>query len=217
LSFDKICLNNIVQTEETKADRVWKGIQTKLGVNVSRSIYKGFLSERPEIENLLLNIIKKGFKGHNVATNFTDPDVLNLSKLLKMIDREKHRMDAFVRFRKTKDNIYFATIEPDFNVLPLNAIHFKNRYADQKWLIYDLKRKYGVFYNKEKIEYVQLEISKDINNTKSAPLYFTEEEMQYQDLWKNYFTSTNIPARKNMKLHIQHVPKRYWKYLSEKS
>ena len=32
-----------------------------------------------------------------------------------------------------------------------------------------------------------------------------------------YFKSTNIKSRKNMKLHLQHVPKRYWKYLTEKS
>jgi hypothetical protein len=27
---------------------------------------------------------------------------------------------------------------------------------------------------------------------------------------------TNIKERKNDKLHVQHVPKRYWKYLTEK-
>ncbi|TXD94923.1 DUF4130 domain-containing protein [Gillisia hiemivivida] len=26
-----------------------------------------------------------------------------------------------------------------------------------------------------------------------------------------------MKSRKNMKLHLQHVPKRYWKYLTEKS
>ncbi|RZJ49641.1 MAG: DUF4130 domain-containing protein, partial [Chryseobacterium sp.] len=26
-----------------------------------------------------------------------------------------------------------------------------------------------------------------------------------------------IVERKNLKLHVQHVPKRYWKYLTEKN
>ena len=43
-----------------------------------------------------------------------------------------------------------------------------------------------------------------------------EAEPDYQVLWKSYFDSVNIPERKNMKLHLQHVPRRYWKYLSEK-
>lgn len=205
-----------VYTEEKKADRVWKGIQKKIGHSVAQSIYRAFLSERPDVERILLNVIRKGFNGQDIAKNFGDVDVLRLHQLVKMVGREKHRMDAFVRFRLTRDQVYFATIEPDFNTLPLNAIHFKNRYADQKWLIYDLCRGYGVFYDKQDISYVQLEISKDINSSLAAPFYFTEDEMQFQELWQNYFKSTNIPSRKNMRLHLQHVPRRYWKYLSEK-
>ncbi|KAA9213958.1 DUF4130 domain-containing protein, partial [Acinetobacter baumannii] len=34
--------------------------------------------------------------------------------------------------------------------------------------------------------------------------------------WKDYFNSVNISARKNIKLHIQYVPKRYWRYMNEK-
>jgi probable DNA metabolism protein len=45
---------------------------------------------------------------------------------------------------------------------------------------------------------------------------YDEKESLYQELWKQYFDSVNIKARRNMKLHIQHVPKRYWKYLIEK-
>ncbi|RYZ23730.1 MAG: DUF4130 domain-containing protein, partial [Chitinophagaceae bacterium] len=45
---------------------------------------------------------------------------------------------------------------------------------------------------------------------------YDEAESIYQELWKQYFKSVNIAARKNTKLHIQHMPKRYWKYLPEK-
>ena len=41
-------------------------------------------------------------------------------------------------------------------------------------------------------------------------------EELYQKLWHSYFQSINIEARKNTKLHLQHVPRRYWKYLTEK-
>lgn len=205
-----------IYTDQVKADRVWKGIQTKIGKKAGDWIYRAFLSEKPDRERVLLRIIKKGFLGHRVTEDYADVDVLRLSNLVKMVRREKHRMDAFVRFKLTKDNVYFAEIEPDFDTLPLNAIHFKNRYADQKWLIYDRCRHYGVYYDLHKISYVKLEVSKDINTSEAAPFYFTHDEMHYQDLWKNYFKSTNIPSRKNMRLHLQHVPRRYWKYLSEK-
>ena len=44
----------------------------------------------------------------------------------------------------------------------------------------------------------------------------TGAETDYQELWKAYFKSVDIPERRNLKLHLQHVPKRYWKYLVEK-
>jgi 2'-5' RNA ligase len=106
----------------------------------------------------------------------------------------------------------------DFNVLPLIADFFKNRYADQKWIIYDLRRKYGLYYDLEKVEAIQLDHAPELK-TGSAFLsddLTHDKEHLYGLLWNDYFRSTNIPARKNMKLHIRHVPKRYWKYLTEK-
>ena len=34
--------------------------------------------------------------------------------------------------------------------------------------------------------------------------------------WKDYLKSTNIQERQNIKLHVQYLPKRYWRYLNEK-
>jgi len=116
----------------------------------------------------------------------------------------------------TKDDIYFANVEPDFDVLPLISKHFRNRYADQQWLIYDVKRRYGIFYNIERVEIISLDLSEIHFNRTRKSKTFTENEYEYQELWNNYFQSTNIKSRINRKLHTQHVPKRYWKYLSEK-
>ncbi len=44
---------------------------------------------------------------------------------------------------------------------------------------------------------------------------YDEKEALYQILWQQYFSSVNISARKNMKLHIRHMPRRYWKNLIE--
>jgi probable DNA metabolism protein len=45
---------------------------------------------------------------------------------------------------------------------------------------------------------------------------YDESELLYQMLWQQYFNSVNIAARKNTRLHLRHMPKRYWKYLPEK-
>ncbi|OAB75961.1 TIGR03915 family putative DNA repair protein [Cochleicola gelatinilyticus] len=206
-----------INTNSRKAARVWKGIKKNCSTQGRQNIYKVFLSESPLTESLLLHYLHRAFteKG-KIDSDFSDPKVLEVSKIAKKVDREKHRMDAFVRFKQTKDGIYFAIVAPDFNTLPLNASHFKKRYADQKWIIYDTKRDYGLFYNLNTVETITIDLPPSILNATTSNAIFTSEEIQFQELWKNYFKSTNIVSRKNMKLHIQHVPKRYWKYLSEK-
>ena len=129
--------------------------------------------------------------------------------------REIHRLHAFVRFEKLEDGTFFAKIEPDFNVLAVGFKFFKDRYADQKWMIYDLKRKFGIIYDLKNTKFFYPE-QEQFNTLKNPELLHHEDEKKYQKLWQRYFTKTNIPARKNLKLHVQHVPKRYWKYLTEK-
>lgn len=203
-------------TNVDKAKRVWNGVRSK-SYNAISNIYFAYLSETEGIEYMLYSYIKKlmsanGRKQHD----FSDETILYISQLARKVGREKHRMEAFVRFQLTQDEIYFANIEPDFDVLPLISKHFRNRYADQQWLIYDVKRRYGIFYNLEGVEIVSLNLDEIHFNRTRKSTSFTEEEYDYQDLWNHYFKSTNIKSRINRKLHTQHVPKRYWKYLSEK-
>lgn len=209
--------DEVVVTIPELADRVWKGILKKTSSKGGLRIYYAFLSEQPLVENLLLEYIRGLLQSdHRMETDFSNPTVLKVAQIAKSVGREKHRMEAFVRFKLTKDGRYFANIEPDFDVLPLISRHFEKRYADQKWIIYDLKRRYGLYYDLEKVEIIQLSLPEDFDATKTSADYFAPEEMEFQTLWQDYFESTNIKSRKNMRLHIQHVPKRYWKYLSEK-
>ncbi len=199
-----------VISDEKKADRVWKGL-AQFPV-FRHNVYWSFLSEIEGNERVLYLAVQYVLETKN-EKDYGHPEVLRAAQVTKMVGREKHRMEAFVRFQLTKDGIYFANVEPDFNVLPLIAKHFKNRYADQQWIIYDLKRNYGLFYDLQKLEMMQMDFDPNALDGNS----FTEAEHDYNALWKDYFTSTNIKSRINMKLHTRHIPKRYWKYLSEKS
>jgi probable DNA metabolism protein len=201
-----------IEADKTKANRVWEGFKSKVTGIGTDYVLCALLSELPDVEDALLGFIKHVFSHpENVETDYSDLNVLQLERVSKMVHRERHRMKAFIRFQLTKDGIYYAAVDPDFNVLPILISHFKNRYADQHWLIYDLKRKYGIYYNLNTVETIHLEF-----NEGDIAVAFDEKEELYQQLWKDYFKSVNIASRKNMVLHIRHVPKRYWKYLTEK-
>lgn len=218
--FQPVLLDEVMEviSDNAKATRVWNGLEKKIGKSWLLRFYKAFLSEDAATFQELFHFACYIFDNQKGAEqNFGHPAVIALTQMERSVSRERHRMKAFIRFQETTDGVFYASVEPDFNVLPLISQFFKNRYADQRWIIYDLKRKYGLYYDLEKVEEIVLEQQPEIK----AKAYLSsdllrDKEQLYGLLWNDYFKSTNIPARKNMKLHIRHVPKRYWKYLTEK-
>lgn len=125
-------------------------------------------------------------------------------------------MLQFVRFQHTKEGLYFCGIEPRYDVIPLVINHFKKRFTDQKWLLYDLKRNYGILHEKENVQEVVISNKEFSSITGQAnETVLQEGEEFYQKLWQLYFKHINIQERKNLKLQRQHMPRRFWKYLPE--
>jgi probable DNA metabolism protein len=205
-----------VTTSEVNANRVLKGLRHKLSPAAVERLYIAHLAEIAHEEVNLIGYIRYVFDTpQNIEEDYGNKFVMRVSEIIRMVRRERHRMEAFIRFQKLKDETFYATIQPDFNVLPLLIKHFRNRYADQKWIIYDIKRNYGLYYDLHNTQYIVLDFS-TLNKPGDVVAAFTEDESIYQHLWKNYFNSVNIKARKNTKLHVRHIPKRYWRHLTEK-
>jgi len=206
-----------VISDAKKVERVLAGLQKKISRSAIHMLSVCFLSEMEEMPILIFNYIRKALLSEkSIELNFADHDVLELSKIYKKVQREAERMRQFVRFQKTADGIFFAVFEPMYNVLPLSSEHFEERFADQQWIVYDLKRGYGLYYDLEKTETVRFE-NLNISQTGQLSLDKLDEyELAFQQLWKDYFKSITIKERLNPKLHRQNMPKRFWKYLTEK-
>lgn len=207
-----------VISDETKAKRVWKGLHKKISNASCQLLYHAFLSEIYNVELLILHYIREVFESPiNIELNFGNHYVLEMLKMDKKVTREAQRILMFVRFQKTTDEIYYAPFDPKYNVLPLVIKHFENRFADQKWIIYDTRRKYGFYYDlKNTSEFRFTESLIDPATGKLDKSMMAEDEQLFQELWKSYFKSMCIKERINPKLHMQLLPKRFWKYLTEK-
>ena len=205
-----------VHTDITKAGRVWKGLEQYSSLQALRNLRASFFAGTNGNEEMLLAYIRYVFASKKpVERDYSHPAVVAVSQTAHKVRREKHRMEAFVRFQLTKDQLYYAIVQPDYNVLPLISDHFEKRYADQRWLIYDALRRYGIYYDLDTVEEVSMDFALSPQDAAVATIHDEKEEL-YQALWKQYFDSVNIASRKNTKLHIRHMPKRYWKYLPEK-
>ena len=203
-----------IDSSDLQARRVLAGVDARTNDRAGALVYKLFLSELPDREMLIYRLVKTIITKNDatVLENFADETILKAAQIEKMISREVHRMHAFVRFQKTQQGVFYAPVEPDFNVLPLIGEHFERRYADQAWVIFDTRRHYGIYYDLIKTAFIAAD--HPVLNATIAGV--DENEKAYQTLWENYFRSVNIKERNNPKLHLRHMPKRYSKYLVEK-
>lgn len=208
----------VISTDSDNADRVWRGLNKKLSKRNRDLPFTVFISNTMGIELKLFRFMKRIFETQfNIETDYGDPDVVELKQIERKVLLEAMRMLQFVRFQKSGDNIYFSAIEPAYDILPLIIKHFKDRFADQRWVIYDLKRDYGIAYDlKETQKVVFADKGFDENSGSISSNLLEEKEEHYQLLWKYYFDGINIKERKNLKLQRQHMPRRYWKFLPEK-
>ena len=227
---NKICGNNLFQkdmfaeeftvyTNTEYAQRVWNGIEKKASKFICQKVFRVFLSEMADVEMLLFDYIKLTFGSRfSIDEDYSNSTVLEFNNIYKKVTREAQKVVMFVRFQKTADDIYFAPFDPAYNVLSLTINHFKERFADQQWVIYDTRRNYGFYYNLHDVEEVRISDS-NINffTGKVNKDAMDDSELNFQEIWNCYYQSTTIKERKNLKLHKQFLPKRFWKYLPEKN
>ena len=206
-----------VLTQDDKSMRVWKGLEQKLEANTLNMITYVWLSELPGSDELIFRYIRKTFDSpRSIETNFADEDVLRMQKTAQKVSKERHRLIELVRFQKAADDVFFAPVAPDHNCLPLTLGHFKDRFHDQKWILYDTKRNYGYYYDLKTITEMTLDSSDLFPGGKLDESLMATDEKLFQDLWRGYFKAMTIKERINPRLHRQHLPQRYWKYLTEK-
>jgi probable DNA metabolism protein len=213
-----------VITDEEKAKRVWTGLEKRLTCQALRIISVSWLSELPEVVQPLFNYVCKTFRqpqgAASIALNYADPDVLAVTRIGWKVSHEQLRMKQFIRFQKAKDGTYLAVIGPDHNVLPLVIGHFRDRFNDQPWLIYDAKRHYGFYYEGSGMPMQitfedESAIPFNLYDGKLNPDLLSSDDQLFQDLWRTYFKAICIKEWLNPRKQIREIPLRYWKYLTE--
>jgi len=204
-----------VVTSTEKSGRVWKGLQKKMPGKACNMLFHVWLSELPGSDELLFRYIRKIFDSPpGIEANFTDPDMLEAHKIALQVSREGEHVRQFVRFQKAGDNTFFAPVTPKYNCLPLALSYFKDRFADQKWIVYDQKRGYGFYYDLHKV--IEINLPNDpMTGGQLNEAMMAEDEKKFQLLWRGYHKALTIKERINPKLQRQHMPRRFWKYLIE--
>ncbi len=129
-------------------------------------------------------------------------------KISKKVSAECHKFKGFTRFKKLKNNVYYAEINPDNDILELLSIHFKRRLKNEFWLINDVNRKIISMYNKKDFEIIP-------SGNWQFKLETSEEENIFLEMWQQFYETVSIKERENLACRRNFMPKKYWKYIEE--
>ncbi|MBR1484178.1 MAG: TIGR03915 family putative DNA repair protein [Prevotella sp.] len=227
-----------VVTDGQKAERVWKGLEKHLSPAGLRIVTLSWMSEERALSQPLFNYICKVFlqsagtgRNHSLSLehNASDEDVLAVRNTCRRVLHESQRMKQFLRFQKAKDGTYLGVISPDHNVLPLIVDHFQDRFGDQPWLIYDAHRHYGYYYEPAPSPsqggagggFITFEdeaaVPFNLSDGKLNVDILSDDDQLFQNLWRTYFKAICIRERMNPRKQLSDMPRRYWKYMTEKN
>lgn len=145
-----------VFTHRPRAEQLWRKLEKK-SASLQRIIYFSFLSEKTDIEIYIYNYL-------NILFNFDEslaPQLAQmrqrLESLARRVEGEKRELERTLSFTDSLDGISCALACPAHNILPLLTRHFKSRFGGQAWLVYDLRRNYGIFWHGGQMELVGLQ------------------------------------------------------------
>ena len=204
-----------IETSDDSAVRLKRAIANYAGEEILDLLDVVFRSEEEGVEMKILAYLRKLFdcKDPRYAKNPTSDEMLPLYMIARSVRREAGGMLGLVRFNKMDDGSYFAEIEPKYDILDLIVGHFRGRFANERWAIYDSSRSYGVFYDGQNPARCPVEMTiPDLAAVKAATK--TDDMVR---LWQDYYKSISIKERENPKLLRQNLPVRYWKHLPERA
>jgi probable DNA metabolism protein len=146
---------------------------------------------------------------HQLMQLIVDDDVYELTRMVKAVRRDAHKMKAFVRFRLVPaDGIeqspehYIAWHRPDHFIVRHVAPFFADRFAPMHWTI--LTPDASVSWDTQSLTFGP-----------GAPASAAPSHDDLEEFWKTYYASIFNPARVNIVAMQKEMPKKHWATLPE--
>jgi probable DNA metabolism protein len=203
-----------VITDYEKATKVARTIELRFGSEVYETIYHAACSLGEDKAEVIFRTIQLGLASktpHRLMENLKDKNVCRVFELSRAAYNEQHHLLGFIRFKELYNHVLCSIIEPKNNVLALIAPHFDDRLPGENWLIFDKGRQIAVVHEKGngwgiiKSDKLNLDLLEKVS----------EEEEEFELLWKGFCKNISIKERENLKLQRQNLPLRFQKDMVE--
>ena len=211
-SFSPSLFDNTINLNIIVNDNIVDSFIDSIGANNFKIIFYTFLSNNINKELIIYYFYLNALKyKDNIIYKRNLKCVSESLKIAKYVKHEAHKYKGFVRFKELENNVLYAEIEPTNDVLYIISKHFELRLKNEYWIIKDMKRNKLSVYDKNNFFIISGDNFKLFNNNLS------EEELDTEKLWKEFYKTIGIETRKNDRCRMNFMPKKYWKYIIEMS
>lgn len=198
----------VVETSKEYYKRVKNSIVKNFGINFLNSIKTVFRSHDLEKGTIIAKVIKGKFLYGNVYLQGSIEEAVRFNQMIKNVYSENHSYKGLLRFKTIKGDYFYGEIEPKNDILDLLALHFKSRMPKEKFIILDKNRNKCSIYSGGETSYFDVD---------SMYIDKGSKDNFFEECWIEFYNAIKIDERENLKLMQNNMPKRYWKYLPERT
>lgn len=203
-----------VRADSSKAIKVMRTLKRRFGEEDYLSICMALASTDGEKAQAVYRTVVKGLderyaRGH-LFDNLTDDNIAKAFSLARWVGREINHLKEFLRFQELGNGMLYAKIGPKSNALTFLMPHFADRLPVENFVIYDDTRDiFGVHPTGRQWYLLSGE------ERREPKLQLSEQEMQYQELFRHFCRTIAIKERKNLNLQRNMLPLRFQEYMIE--
>lgn len=148
--------------------------------------------------------------GH-LFDNLANNEVHRAFSLARKAGRELDHLRGFVRFQELENGVLYARIDPKNNVTSFLMPHFSDRLPQENFMIQDGQRGIFAIHPAGKQWYLFY-----TGEQETEPAFrISEEEQEYQELFRYFCHKIAIEERKNLKLQQNMLPLRFRNNMTE--
>lgn len=203
-----------VTTDEEKSRKVLRTIYHRFGEEAYTQLCQAMVSYDTQKADAVYHAITVGIAGHyhgRFMDHLSNRYIHKVFCLSRNTGIELHHLLGFLRFQELQNGVLLARYSPKNDITTMMMQHFANRLPNEDFAIYDEKRKYYAVHPKGKQWYL---VREELPFSKEKEVY-TQQESEYQILYKHFCKKIAITERKNWELQKNMLPLRFRQYMVE--
>ena len=218
------------------AGRVWRGLNLHVATGCPRSrenrcpgtcagscvskVAYACAADDPSVPEAVHRYVRLAFKeGPAIANMMSNPAVVRLDSLARLVLNECERTRQFARFSRLADGSYLASFRPAADTVPFVAGHFAQRMGPERFCLVDPVHCVAAVHEAGQKRCRIIRLDQHLADELAARDDFAADEQYVRAMWKRLYDSLALDGRgkeeRGYDLRASWMPKRFWGDLPE--